>query len=136
MWSSWSTWGGCSKSCGSGTQGSTRWIVWEAENNGNNCTGEDSMTRACNEQTCPGKFAFRIHISSQTNIPSVPTSTTYCNVIIYNSFLDFFQLTASGPSGKIGAVAPGPARVASKNDIATSPKKLSMEDCATEKHRQ
>ena len=57
-WSPWSAWEACTVSCGGeGTQRSHRWVIREAVGNGQPCTGEDSRTRTCSTEACPGRFA-------------------------------------------------------------------------------
>ena len=55
QWSSWSTYSGCTKSCGGGTQFTTR-IKTIPESDGGTCSGEKAYSRNCNMQNCPGKF--------------------------------------------------------------------------------
>ena len=45
----------CDKTCGGGTKTSTREITQEAQNEGNACTGESTITESCNVQECPSK---------------------------------------------------------------------------------
>ena len=57
-WSPWSAWEACTVSCGGeGTQRSHRWVTREAVGNGKPCTGEESRTRTCSTEACPGRFA-------------------------------------------------------------------------------
>jgi hypothetical protein len=53
--SSWSTWGACSKTCGSGTQTRTRTITVPAAKFGTPCPPPAELTesQACNTQACP-----------------------------------------------------------------------------------
>ena len=48
----WSDWGGCSKTCGTGTQARTCTNPAPA-NGGADCSGESTL--ACNTDPCPGK---------------------------------------------------------------------------------
>ena len=52
--SDWSNSGGCSATCGGGTQERTRSINTEADNGGAAC-GVLSEIQPCNENGCPGK---------------------------------------------------------------------------------
>ena len=56
-WTEWTTWGECSKSCGSGVQVRTR----DCSNpppsgNGKNCAGEASEERDCNTKECSSRY--------------------------------------------------------------------------------
>ena len=55
QWSSWSRYSGCTKSCGGGTQFTTR-TKTIPESDGGTCSGEKVYSRNCNVQSCPGKF--------------------------------------------------------------------------------
>ena len=55
MWGTWSTWEDCSASCGGGSQERNRTVTQKAMHNGNDCTGNDTDTRVCNDHNCPGK---------------------------------------------------------------------------------
>ena len=55
MWGTWSTWEACSASCGGGSQERNRTVTQKAMHNGNDCTGNDTDTRVCNDHNCPGK---------------------------------------------------------------------------------
>ena len=55
-WGTWSSWHGCTVSCGGGTQTSTRQcndppVLF----GGQECPGDDERTQNCNEQNCPSK---------------------------------------------------------------------------------
>merc|ERR1711936_1447527 len=50
---SWSAWGSCSKSCGSGQKRATRQIKTPAAGGGRNCQGSSSKTESCNTNSCP-----------------------------------------------------------------------------------
>lgn len=52
-WSEWSEYGFCTVTCGGGVQKRTR--KCSSRNGGKECEGDAEMTRACNEQLCPGK---------------------------------------------------------------------------------
>ncbi|XP_045182009.2 cartilage intermediate layer protein 1-like [Mercenaria mercenaria] len=53
-WSYWGSWGGCSKSCGKGTQNRYRTCTRpEPFGGGNYCVGTSTDTRNCNDWSCP-----------------------------------------------------------------------------------
>ena len=53
-WSDWSGWGGCSKTCGSGTQTRTRRCDNpEPGPGGDQCSGSSTESRTCNTASCP-----------------------------------------------------------------------------------
>ena len=54
VWSSWSDWSSCSKSCDEGIKTKTRTKLTEASNGGSDCTGEVVNAIPCNEGECPG----------------------------------------------------------------------------------
>merc|ERR1712079_328177 len=53
QWSSWSSNGSCSKSCGTGTQDFRRTWQVQAQNGGQPCTGSPTKREYCNTQNCP-----------------------------------------------------------------------------------
>ena len=53
-WAEWKV-GGCTKTCGGGTQLKTR-VKTFPEKNGGTCRGKSSETQSCNTQQCPGSF--------------------------------------------------------------------------------
>ena len=53
-WSEYGEWSDCSKTCGGGEKSSTRTILQEPINGGNECEGEDTKIEPCNENSCPG----------------------------------------------------------------------------------
>ena len=55
VWSPWSKWSACSKSCGGGKRTKTRQKLIK-EKNGGSCSGQSKSTVTCNKQNCPGKF--------------------------------------------------------------------------------
>ncbi|KAM6165457.1 hemicentin-1 [Erethizon dorsatum] len=59
-WSPWQPWGGCSKSCGEGTQMRTRLCNNPPPSfDGSYCSGAETQMQVCNERHCPvdGKWA-------------------------------------------------------------------------------
>ena len=53
-WSDWGSWGGCSKTCGSGTQTRTRRCDNpEPGPGGDPCSGSSTESRTCNTASCP-----------------------------------------------------------------------------------
>ncbi|XP_065915649.1 mucin-like protein [Dysidea avara] len=52
VWTEWSVWGGCSKSCGNGTHTRTRTCV-PPKFGGADCEGVDTETGVCNSHHCP-----------------------------------------------------------------------------------
>ena len=60
QWSSWTTDGSCSKSCGSGVQKSTRHKT-VSESNGGSCSGSSEKYEPCNDKDCPpGKILHEV----------------------------------------------------------------------------
>lgn len=56
-WSGWKPWGPCTKSCGGGSQTSSRTCTNPPPTNGGEeCRGENERSRDCNTQPCPGKL--------------------------------------------------------------------------------
>ena len=56
-WSGWKQWGPCTKSCGRGSQTSTRTCTNPPPTNGGEeCRGVNERSRDCNTQPCPGKI--------------------------------------------------------------------------------
>ena len=55
-WEAWSTWETCSVTCGGGTQERNRTVGREALFGGNECTGDEKETQACNSNGCPGTY--------------------------------------------------------------------------------
>ena len=53
-WGVWSTWQGCSVTCGGGTQERNRSIDVPAQNGGRSCTGSNADSQDCNTNGCPG----------------------------------------------------------------------------------
>ena len=66
-WTSWSTWGSCSKTCGWGQRGRVRILFKVAlklllkareclnKEVGEGCPGEESQLKDCQERNCPGR---------------------------------------------------------------------------------
>ncbi|XP_015775790.1 PREDICTED: mucin-like protein [Acropora digitifera] len=53
-WSSWGTWGSCSKSCATGSQTRMRNCTNPPPSNGGAaCVGSSSQSQTCNNETCP-----------------------------------------------------------------------------------
>ena len=56
-WTSWSDYGACSKTCGTGNQCRTRTCTNPPpSNNGSECVGNGREHRSCNTDPCPGIF--------------------------------------------------------------------------------
>jgi len=53
MWSEWTSWSNCSKSCGSGHRQQSREIIQHAQNAGVDCEGSAQRAESCSEQPCP-----------------------------------------------------------------------------------
>ena len=54
-WSEWSSWGGCSASCGIGIKSRSRTCSSpEPSGTGKSCIGKDAVTENCEEVKCPG----------------------------------------------------------------------------------
>ena len=56
LWSSWSDWSSCSKTCGGGVKERSKQVKTPAQNGGSQCQGSAKQTDSCNDQTCLGKF--------------------------------------------------------------------------------
>ena len=54
VWAEWNV-GECSHSCGGGILTKTRTPKQDAQNGGDDCDGQRSITESCNDQECPGK---------------------------------------------------------------------------------
>ena len=54
IWSSWSNWNFCSKSCGNGIRTRSR-SKTQLEKNGGSCSGQGSDSQSCTIKDCPGK---------------------------------------------------------------------------------
>ena len=55
IWSQWSSWSNCSKSCGTGSRMRSRSCTNPSPSHGgSNCSGSRNETEACNTQNCPG----------------------------------------------------------------------------------
>ena len=58
-YSSWSSWGSCSKSCGTGSQSKSRSCNNPApQHGGASCSGSSSATQNCNTHNCPSKLSY------------------------------------------------------------------------------
>ncbi|KAJ8316655.1 hypothetical protein KUTeg_005793, partial [Tegillarca granosa] len=56
-WTSWGSWGTCSKSCGGGSQSRSRSCTNPApQYGGANCAGSSSSSQACNTHNCPSMY--------------------------------------------------------------------------------
>ncbi|KAM3870941.1 papilin [Diretmus argenteus] len=65
-WESWSPYGECSRSCGSGVTLRTRRCITQRTDGGHNCVGPEKSYRSCNIQDCPeGSRDFREEQCSQ-----------------------------------------------------------------------
>ena len=53
LWSSWSEWTPCSKTCGKGQRTKTRTVLRTAKNGGKDCTGNSRRTQQCRMKKCP-----------------------------------------------------------------------------------
>ena len=54
QWGQWGRWASCTKTCGGGTQISTRRIKRQAQNGGRDCVERKTKTQQCNKNSCPG----------------------------------------------------------------------------------
>ena len=61
IWSDWSNWGECDKTCERGTQMRVRTSP-DPLFGGENCTGDSQETRDCNTFDCAGTYTFTIII--------------------------------------------------------------------------
>ena len=55
VWSDWSQWDLCTKSCGGGMQGRTRTIETPERNGGERCGGDPMEMQTCSMQPCQSK---------------------------------------------------------------------------------
>ena len=60
VWSDWSKFGECTKSCGGGIQSFERTVLVTSQNGGQSCTGRNIKSENCNNHDCPGKFVYCI----------------------------------------------------------------------------
>mmetsp|Transcript_30475 Transcript_30475/g.70268 ORF Transcript_30475/g.70268 Transcript_30475/m.70268 type:complete len:1086 (-) Transcript_30475:66-3323(-) len=58
IWSDWTEWEACTKSCGGGTTERLRNISLPAAHEGQDCMGSTRDVRACNEELCPQDCSF------------------------------------------------------------------------------
>ena len=56
MWSDWTKFGECSKSCGTGTQVWHRTELIRPKNGGKNCIGGGIKSENCNNRPCLSKY--------------------------------------------------------------------------------
>ena len=87
-WGTWSSWSGCSASCGGGRQSRSRRCL-----NGNICIGKNKEFRDCNMQRCSGR---ELIIITKTIFPYLCNMHTYvtahikavllATVLLYNVF--------------------------------------------------
>ena len=56
LWSTWSDWTPCSKTCGDGVKDKSRQVQTPAQNTGAPCNGPTRQVKSCNDQDCPGKL--------------------------------------------------------------------------------
>ena len=54
LWSIWSEWAKCSKTCGDGVRKRVRHVQTSAQNGGLPCSGSEMQAESCNDQDCPG----------------------------------------------------------------------------------
>ena len=54
VWSPWSEWSACSKSCGGGRKISNRRMNKTLVNDHNDCSDDDIRYEECNSNPCPG----------------------------------------------------------------------------------
>ena len=67
-WSNWSSWGSCSKTCGSGTITRSRFKLWW-KHDGIDCMGSSSDSTSCNTNSCPAsKQYFPDHFFSTVRV--------------------------------------------------------------------
>lgn len=67
QWQPWSTWAGCTKTCGGGSQQRLR-VCYGPFFGGESCPGDREEVRRCNEKRCPGETITpkpKIHIIIQ-----------------------------------------------------------------------
>lgn len=76
-WGQWSGYSTCTKSCGGGSQMRSRQC--SVRNGGKECEGDQTTTRACNEQLCPGMYILQIRCTA--------TSKVCFSVLDYNQIL-------------------------------------------------
>ena len=53
-WDEFGDWSSCDKTCGGGEQFRERTVLTEAQNGGQNCSGEGREVKACNVHNCAG----------------------------------------------------------------------------------
>ena len=57
-WGTWTNWGACTVSCGTGAQVRSRSCDDPAPaNGGSDCAGDNSETQSCNTPACPGNVS-------------------------------------------------------------------------------
>ena len=66
-WGQWSSYTGCTKTCGGGKQYRYRTILTHDENGGTACVGTDNVEEQdCNSVTCTGQYYYTIAIDLNT----------------------------------------------------------------------
>ena len=66
-WGQWSSYTGCTKTCGGGKQYRYRTILTHGENDGTACVGTDNVEeQACNSATCTGLYYYSIATALNT----------------------------------------------------------------------
>ena len=53
IWSTWSDWTSCSKTCGQGSKNRRREVQTRAQNGGSQCQGLSRQNQSCNVRDCP-----------------------------------------------------------------------------------
>ena len=65
-WGQWTEWGACTKTCGGGTQTSTRGQEPQAKCGGSKCVGDSTREQPCNENGCPvGSYLGCYHVTDE-----------------------------------------------------------------------
>lgn len=76
-WSSWSSFGSCSKSCGGGAQYRRRTCSNPAPSGGGKgCPGSSYHSRACNTKGCPGKTVHATYYNDTAVLSLEPVTST------------------------------------------------------------